>query len=86
MVQQIENDNINLFNPLKSLQDHKGHCQPSNAGIPVVKPSCFLLITGFTNEQIFSVCTTPSHHPGGALAQCKETQRLKEKTFTPMQT
>jgi len=53
MVRQIENDNINLFDPLKSLQDRKGHCQPSNAGIPVVKPSCFLLMTGFANEQIF---------------------------------
>lgn len=86
MVQQIENDNINLFNPLKSLQDCKGHCQPSNAGIPVVKLSCFLLMTGFTNEQIFLACTAPSHHPGGAQAQRKETQRLKEKFFTPKQT
>lgn len=86
MVREIENDNINLFNPLKSLQDRKGHCQPSNAGIPVVKPSCFLLMTGFINEQIFLACTTPSRYPGGTWAQCKETQRLKEKTFTPMQT
>lgn len=82
MVQQIENDNINLFNPLKSLQDRKGHCRPSNAGIPVVKPSCFLLMPGFTNEQIFLACTSPSHYPGEARTQCKETQRLKEKTFT----
>lgn len=86
MVQQIENDNINLFNPLKSLQDRKGHCQPSNAGIPVVKPSCSLLMTGFTNEQIFSLCTAPTQYPGGAQAQGEETQRLKEKTFIPLQT
>lgn len=73
MVQQIENDNINLFNPLKSLQDHKGYCQPSNAGIPVVKPSCFILMTGFTKEQIFFVCTTPSRYPGEVWAHCRVT-------------